>query len=79
VPHPTDVHVGRRIRIRRLILGMNQDTLARALGLTFPQVKKYENGSNRVGASRLSVMGKILGVPISFFFDGAAPATMPEE
>lgn len=68
VPNPIDVHVGKRIRMRRLFLGMNQETLANALGLTFQQVQKYEGGANRVSASRLSAMADILGVPISFFF-----------
>jgi len=68
IPNPIDVHVGKRIRMRRLFLGMNQETLANALGLTFQQVQKYEGGANRVSASRLSAMAEILGVPISFFF-----------
>jgi transcriptional regulator with XRE-family HTH domain len=68
VPNPVDVHVGGRIRMRRLLLGMNQETLANALGLTFQQVQKYEGGANRVSASRLSEMAQILGVPISYFF-----------
>ena len=68
VPHPVDVHVGKRIRMRRLFLGMNQQTLADRLGLTFQQVQKYEGGANRVSASRLSAMADILGVSISFFF-----------
>jgi transcriptional regulator with XRE-family HTH domain len=68
IPNPIDVHVGKRIRVRRLFLGMNQETLASALGLTFQQVQKYEGGANRVSASRLSEMAKILGVPISFFY-----------
>ena len=68
VPNPIDVHVGNRIRMRRLLLGMNQETLANALGLTFQQVQKYEGGANRVSASRLSTMAEILGVPISYFF-----------
>ena len=68
IPNPIDVHVGKRIRMRRLFLGMNQETLANALGLTFQQVQKYEGGANRVSASRLSAMADILGVPISFFF-----------
>jgi transcriptional regulator with XRE-family HTH domain len=69
IPNPIDVHVGKRIRMRRLFLGMNQETLANALGLTFQQVQKYEGGANRVSASRLSAMADILGVPISFFFN----------
>ena len=68
VPNPVDVHVGRRIRIRRQLLGMNQETLAQGLGLTFQQVQKYEGGANRVSASRLSAMANILGVPVAFFF-----------
>ena len=68
MPNPIDVHVGSRIRMRRLLLGMNQETLANALGLTFQQVQKYEGGANRVSASRLSAMAEILGVPISYFF-----------
>jgi transcriptional regulator with XRE-family HTH domain len=68
VPHPIDVHVGKRIRLRRLFLGMNQETLANRLGLSFQQIQKYEGGANRVSASRLSAMADILGVSISFFF-----------
>jgi transcriptional regulator with XRE-family HTH domain len=68
VPHPIDVHVGKRVWMRRLFLGMTQQTLANALGLTFQQVQKYEAGANRVSASRLSAMADILGVPIAFFF-----------
>lgn len=68
VPNPVDVHVGGRIRMRRLLLGMNQEKLADALGLTFQQVQKYEGGANRVSASRLSAMAEILVVPISYFF-----------
>jgi transcriptional regulator with XRE-family HTH domain len=73
IPDPVDVHVGARIRMRRLLLGMNQETLANALGLTFQQVQKYEGGANRVSASRLSAMAEILGVPISYFFSELAP------
>jgi transcriptional regulator with XRE-family HTH domain len=73
IPNPIDVHVGKRIRMRRLLLGMNQETLANALGLTFQQVQKYEGGANRVSASRLSAMADILDVPISFFFGDLQP------
>lgn len=73
VPNPIDVHVGARIRMRRLLLGMNQETLANALGLTFQQVQKYEGGANRVSASRLSAMADILSVPISYFFGDLRP------
>src|SRR5690348_2039760 len=84
VPGPVDVHVGSRIRVRRLLIGMNQETLARALGLTFQQVQKYEGGANRVSASRLSQIADVLGVPISHFFgeldpDGAAPSEHDRE
>ena len=79
MPNPVDVHVGARVRTRRLLIGMNQETLARALGLTFQQVQKYEGGANRVSASRLSQIAEILGVPIAYFFndlelDGGAPS-----
>ena len=73
VPNPIDIHVGNRVRMRRLLLGMNQETLANALGLTFQQVQKYEGGANRVSASRLSAMAEILGVPISYFFGDLRP------
>ncbi len=73
VPDPVDVHVGGRIRTRRLLIGMNQETLARALGLTFQQVQKYEGGANRVSASRLSQIAEILSVPISHFFSDLDP------
>jgi transcriptional regulator with XRE-family HTH domain len=84
IPDPVDVHVGARIRTRRLLIGMNQETLARALGLTFQQVQKYEGGANRVSASRLSQIAEILNVPISHFFsdlepDGAEPSTHERE
>lgn len=72
-PHPFDVHVGKRIRMRRLFLDMTQGDLAKAVGLTFQQVQKYEQGHNRVSASRLSAMADILRVPVSFFFDGLDP------
>jgi transcriptional regulator with XRE-family HTH domain len=73
VPHPVDVHVGKRIRARRLLLGMNQEALATALDLTFQQVQKYEHGANRVSASRLSAIADVLGVPVSFFFIEGPP------
>ena len=69
VPDPVDVHVGARIRTRRLLLGMNQETLASALGLTFQQVQKYEGGANRVSASRLAEVAEVLGVPVAYFFN----------
>lgn len=68
-PHPIDVHVGGRVRLRRMMLGMSQDKLGEALGLTFQQVQKYEKGINRIGASRVFQISKILNVPIQFFYD----------
>jgi transcriptional regulator with XRE-family HTH domain len=77
-PHPVDIHVGKRIRIRRLLLGMNQETLANALDLSFQQVQKYEGGANRVSASRLKQMSEILDAPISYFFSDIPSAVGPE-
>src|SRR4051794_37624953 len=71
VPNPTDKHVGTRVRMRRMMLGMSQGKLGDALGLTFQQVQKYEKGTNRVGASRLQQISQILQVPPAFFFEGA--------
>ncbi len=68
-PNPVDVHVGNRIRLRRTLLGMSQERLASLLGLTFQQVQKYERGMNRVGASRLWDISKVLEAPISFFYE----------
>lgn len=68
-PHPIDVHVGNRVRLRRSILGMSQNELGGALGLTFQQVQKYEKGVNRIGASRVFEISRILKVPIQFLFD----------
>ena len=68
-PHPVDIHVGSRIRMRRTLLGLSQEKLGDALGLTFQQVQKYERGANRVGSSRLYEISRILDVPISFFFE----------
>ena len=68
-PHPVDIHVGSRVRLRRTLLGMSQEKLGDALALTFQQVQKYERGANRVGASRLFEISQILDVPVSFFFE----------
>ena len=68
-PNPIDVHVGNRIRLRRTLLGLSQEKLASLLGLTFQQVQKYERGMNRVGASRLWDISKVLEVPINFFYE----------
>lgn len=79
VPDPVDVHVGGRIRTRRLLVGMNQETLANKLGLTFQQVQKYEGGANRVSASRLAQIAEILEVSISHFFADLPAADAPPE
>ncbi|EHH67879.1 helix-turn-helix domain-containing protein [Gluconobacter morbifer] len=74
---PVDVHVGNRIRLRRTLLGLSQEKLGEALGLTFQQVQKYERGTNRVGASRLYDLARVLDVPIGFFFDDMQAASAP--
>ncbi len=68
-PNPVDVHVGGRVRLRRTLLGMSQEKLGEAIGLTFQQVQKYERGANRIGASRLWDLSRVLECPISFFFE----------
>jgi transcriptional regulator with XRE-family HTH domain len=75
-PNPTDKHVGSRVRMRRMMLGMSQEKLGDSLGLTFQQVQKYEKGTNRIGASRLQQISQILQVPVSFFFEGAPSAVL---
>src|SRR5260370_12443177 len=84
-PNPIDKHVGSRVRMRRMMLGMSQEKLGDALALTFQQVQKYEKGTNRIGASRLQQISQILQVPVAFFFEGAPvlsegalPAALPE-
>lgn len=71
IPNPTDKHVGSRVRMRRMMLGMSQEKLGDALSLTFQQVQKYEKGTNRIGASRLQQIAHFLQVPVAFFFEGA--------
>jgi transcriptional regulator with XRE-family HTH domain len=68
--NPVDAHVGHRVRLRRVLVGMSQERLGELLGLTFQQVQKYEKGVNRIGAGRLYEIAGILGVPIGFFYDG---------
>ena len=84
-PHPIDVHVGRRLKLRRSLKGMSQERLGELLGLTFQQVQKYERGANRIGSSRLYEIAAIVEAPVSWFFDGltgraegAAPAGLAE-
>lgn len=69
---PVDVHVGNRVRMRRVLIGMSQEKLADRLGLTFQQIQKYERGSNRISASRLFQISEILRVPVQFFYDEMA-------
>jgi transcriptional regulator with XRE-family HTH domain len=76
-PNPIDKHVGSRVRMRRMMLSMSQEKLGDALGLTFQQVQKYEKGTNRIGASRLQQISRILEVPVSFFFEGAPEFGVP--
>jgi transcriptional regulator with XRE-family HTH domain len=71
IANPVDKHVGSRIRMRRLMLGMSQEKLGNGLGLTFQQVQKYEKGTNRIGAGRLQHISQLLQVPVPFFFEGA--------
>ncbi len=73
--NPVDVHVGSRVRLRRMLLGMSQEKLGERLGLTFQQVQKYEKGVNRIGASRLFELSKVLGVSVGFFYDEAPEIT----
>jgi transcriptional regulator with XRE-family HTH domain len=76
-PNPIDVHVGARVRLRRNMLGLSQEKLGEAIGLTFQQVQKYERGANRIGASRLHDLSRVLDVPVSFFFDDMDPVRAP--
>ncbi len=69
--NPIDIHVGSRVRFRRMLLGMSQEKLGERLGLTFQQVQKYEKGINRIGASRLFDLAQVLGVSVQFFYDNA--------
>ena len=77
-PHPVDVHVGGRVRTRRMLLGITQTDLADALELTFQQIQKNEIGRNRIGASRLYHLSHILGVPVAYFFEGLSGETPGE-
>src|SRR5579885_1668948 len=68
--HPVDVHVGKQLRVQRIIMGLSQEALAKAVGITFQQVQKYERGINRMSASRLYDFARVLNVPVSYFFEG---------
>src|ERR1700682_6327022 len=76
-PDPIDVQVGSRVRLRRNMLGLSQEKLGEAIGLTFQQIRKYERGANRMGASRLHDLSHVLDVPVSFFFDDMDPVRAP--
>ena len=76
-PNPVDRHVGSRVRMRRMMLGMSQEKLGDALGLTFQQVQKYEKGTNRIGASRVQQISQILQVSVAFLFEGAPDLREP--
>lgn len=76
-PNPIDIHVGSRVRLRRMMLGMSQEKLGEQLGITFQQIQKYEKGTNRIGASRLQHIAAVLNVPVSFFFEDA-PGPQPD-
>ena len=69
-PNPVDIHVGGRVRLRRMLVGLSQEKLGVSMGLTFQQIQKYEKGVNRIGASRLFRLSEVLDVPVQFFFDG---------
>ncbi|MFD1625030.1 helix-turn-helix domain-containing protein [Azospirillum griseum] len=73
-PNPIDIHVGARLRLRRTLLGLSQEKLGEAVGITFQQLQKYERGSNRISASRLYNLSQVLGVPVSYFFDDMPPS-----
>lgn len=86
MPHTVDIHVGKRIRHRRWLIGMTQQQLAEQVAVKFQQIQKYETGANRVSASRLWDIATALEVPVSFFFEGlnpandaTAPANLPED
>ena len=74
-PNAIDAHLGSRLRMRRMMLGMSQEKLADGLGLIFQQVQKYEKGANRMGLSRLQNAADILGVAVPFFFEGVTGGT----
>ena len=68
-PNPIDIHVGKRVRLRRTLLGMSQEKLGKAINVTFQQVQKYERGTNRIGSSRLYQLSQVLDIPVSYLFD----------
>jgi transcriptional regulator with XRE-family HTH domain len=77
-PNPVDKHVGSRMRTRRLLAGMSQEKLGDALGITFQQIQKYEKGTNRISASRLQQVSRVLGVPVEYFYEGGPQLEGPQ-
>ncbi len=77
-PHPVDIHVGRRLRLKRTFLGLSQESVGKQIGVTFQQIQKYERGINRMGASRLYDFAKALGVQVSYFFEGFGDYVMED-
>jgi transcriptional regulator with XRE-family HTH domain len=73
-PNPVDIHVGSRVRLRRMLVGLSQEKLGDSMELTFQQIQKYEKGVNRIGASRLFRLSQFLDVPVQFFFEGMPSA-----
>lgn len=78
-PDPIDIHVGQRLKLRRTLIGMSQEQLGDLLGVTFQQIQKYERGTNRMGSSRLFVIGRILNTPVAWFFEELDDAPAPLE
>ncbi len=78
LPNPIDKHVGARLKMQRVLIGMSQEKLGAALDITFQQIQKYEKGANRIGASRLQELARALQVPPSFFFEGAPLGEAPD-
>ncbi|MDJ0609270.1 MAG: helix-turn-helix transcriptional regulator [Kiloniellales bacterium] len=76
-PHPIDVHVGGRLRLRRLAVGLSQERLAKSIGITFQQIQKYERGTNRIVASRLHDLARVLNVPVGYFFSELDESELP--
>ena len=78
-PHPIDIHVGQRLKQQRKLQGISQENLAKQLGITFQQIQKYENGTNRISASKLYELSQILKTPIQFFFENYEKSTQQIE
>ena len=77
-PHPIDIHVGSRLRLRRLAVGLSQERLAKSIGITFQQIQKYERGTNRIVASRLHDLARVLNVPVGYFFSEMDESELPD-